>query len=80
MEVEDTSQLTRPHFLGPKVTRVFLRPGSAGRNTVNIMMKRKKRHPPEQIIRKPQQADRILAESGDVAAVLNELNVTDATY
>jgi putative transposase len=44
------------------------------------MTKRKKRHTPEQIVRKIQQADRILAEGGDVAAVLRDLNVTEATY
>jgi transposase-like protein len=47
---------------------------------VNIMTKRKKRHSPEQIVRKIQQADRILAEGGDVAAVLREFNITEATY
>ena len=60
--------------------RVVLRPAPAGRKTVNIMTKRKKRHSPEQIVRKIQQADRILAEGGDVAAVLRELNITEATY
>ena len=60
--------------------RVVFRPASAGRKTVNIMTKRKKRHSPEQIVRKIQDADRILAEGGDVAAVLRELNVTEATY
>ena len=47
---------------------------------MNIMTKGKKRHSPEQIVRKSQQADRILPEGGDVAAVLRELNVTEATY
>jgi transposase-like protein len=42
--------------------------------------KRRKRHSPEQIVRKIQEADRILAEGGDVAAVLRHLNVTEATY
>ena len=60
--------------------RVVLRPASAGRKTVDIMTKRKKRYSPEQIVRKIQDADRILAEGGDVAAVLRELNVTEATY
>ena len=41
--------------------------------------KRRKRHSPEQIVRKIQEADRILAEGGDVAAVLRQLNVTEAT-
>ena len=60
--------------------RVVLQPASAGRKTVNIMTKRKKRHSPEQIVRKIQDADRILGQGGDVAAVLKELNVTEATY
>ena len=47
---------------------------------MNIMTKRKKRHSPEQIVRKIQQADRILAEGGDVAAVLRELHFTEGTY
>ena len=42
--------------------------------------KRRKRHSPEQIVRKIQEAVRILAEGGDVAAVLRQLNVTEATY
>jgi len=53
---------------------------AAGPKTVNMMTKRKKRHPPEQIAGKIRQADRILAEGGDVAAVLRELNVTETTY
>lgn len=44
------------------------------------MTNRRKRHSPEQIVSKIQQADRILAEGGDVAAVLKELNVSEATY
>jgi len=60
--------------------RVVLWPASAGRKTINIMTKRKTRHSPEQIVRKIQQADRILAEGGDVAAVVRESNITEATY
>ncbi len=60
--------------------RVALRPASAGRKTVNIITKRKKRHSPEQIVRKIQQANRILAEGGDVASVLRKLNITEATH
>ena len=60
--------------------RVVLRPAWAGRKTVSVMTKGKKRHSPEQIGRKIQLADQILAEGGDVAAVLNELNVTEAAY
>ena len=47
---------------------------------MNIMTKRRQRDSPEQIVCKIQDADRILAEGGDVAAVLRELNVTEATY
>jgi putative transposase len=60
--------------------RVVLRPALAGRKTMNIMTKRRQRHSPEQIVRKIQDADRILAEGGDVAAVVRQLNVTEATY
>ena len=42
--------------------------------------KRRKRHSQEQIVPKIQEADRILAEGGDVAAVLRQLNVTEATH
>jgi len=47
---------------------------------MNIMAKRRKRHSPDQIFRKIQQADRILAEGGRVAAAVRELNITEATY
>ena len=47
---------------------------------MNIMTKRRQRHSPEQIVRKIQEADRLLAEGGDVAAVLKALNVTEPTY
>jgi len=60
--------------------RVVLRPVLAGREAMNNMTKRRPRHSPEQIARKIQDADRILAEGGDVADVATELNVIDATY
>ena len=60
--------------------RVVLRPASACRKTITMTNKRRKRHSPEQIVRKIQEADRILAEGGDVVAVLRQLNVTEATY
>jgi putative transposase len=47
---------------------------------MNIMTKRRQRHSPEQIVPKIQDADRILTEGGDVAAVLGQLEVTEATY
>lgn len=46
---------------------------------MNIMTKRKERHSPKQLVWKIQDVDRILAEGGDVAAMLRELNVTEAT-
>jgi len=60
--------------------RVVLRPVLAGRETMNIMTKQRRRHSPEQIVRKIQDGDRILAEGGDVGAVLRELNITEASY
>ena len=47
---------------------------------MNIITKRKDRHSLEQIVRKIQDVNRILAEGGDVVAVLRELNVTEANY
>jgi transposase-like protein len=47
---------------------------------MTMKTKRRKRHPPEQIVRKIQEADRVLAEGGDVAAVLRQRNGTEATY
>ncbi len=60
--------------------RIVLQPALAGRKTVKMKTKRNERQSPEQIFAKIQQADRILAEGGDVAAVLKERNVTQATY
>src|SRR6202048_5026903 len=45
----------------------------------NIMATRK-RHSPEQIVRKLMAADRLLAEGKDTAAVCRELGVSEATY
>ena len=47
---------------------------------MKIMTKRRQRHWPEQIVRKIQDADRILAGDGDVASLLRQLNATEATY
>ena len=55
-------------------------PASASRKTVNIVTNRMKQHSPEQIVRKIKDAGQILAEGGGVAAVLKELNLTEATY
>jgi len=43
-------------------------------------MGRRRRHTPEQIIRKLREADRLLAEGADLAAVARQLEVSEATY
>ena len=43
------------------------------------MMKRR-RHSPEQIIRKLRDADRMLSEGKDIAAVCQALEVSEATF
>ncbi len=40
----------------------------------------RRRHTPEQIIRKLKEGDRMLNEGADVAAVARHLQVTEATY
>ena len=43
-------------------------------------MARRRRHTPEQIIRKLREADRLLAEGAQIADVARHLEVTEATY
>jgi hypothetical protein len=43
-------------------------------------MTRRRRHTPEQIVRKLREADRLLNESADVAAVARHLEVSEQTY
>jgi putative transposase len=50
----------------------------AGR--LDKIMATRKRHSPEQIVRKLMAADRLLAEGKDTAAVSRELGVSEATY
>ena len=50
----------------------------AGR--LNKIMATRKRHSPEQVVRKLMAADRLLAEGKDTAAVCRELGVSEATY
>ena len=45
-----------------------------------ITMTTRKRHTPEQVVRKLTQADRLLAEGNDVADVCRELGVSEQTY
>ena len=43
-------------------------------------MGKRRRHTPEQIIRKLREADRMLGEGAQLAQVARELEVTEATY
>ncbi len=43
-------------------------------------MARRRRHTPEQIIRKLREADRLLGEGAQIADVARHLEVTEATY
>src|SRR5437588_7474041 len=43
-------------------------------------MRTRKRHTPEQVVRKLTEADRLLAEGKDVADVCRALQVSEATY
>ena len=62
------------------VLRVVLSPGVAGRETGQIMTNSRKRHTPEQVVRKLGQADRMLADGSDIAAVCRELGISEQTY
>ncbi|TDS82078.1 transposase [Nesterenkonia aurantiaca] len=55
-------------------------PESSGGKTGQIMTNTKKRHTPEQVVRKLGQADRILADGGDIAGVCRELGISEQTY
>lgn len=43
-------------------------------------MATRRRHTPEQVVRKLQQADRLLAEGRDIGDVCRELQVSEQTY
>lgn len=58
---------------------VLLMPGVPDRQTGENMTTRK-RHNPEQIVRKLTQADKMLASGADVALVCRELGVSEQTY
>ena len=60
--------------------RVVLLPAVAGRETGQIMTNSRKRHTPEQVVRKLGQADRMLADGSDIAAVCRELGMSEQTY
>jgi transposase-like protein len=44
------------------------------------MKKKRKRHTPEQVVRKFNQVDRMLADRADIAAVSREFGVSEQTY
>lgn len=54
-------------------------PAYAGR-TDHTMSKQRKRHTPEQVVRKLGQADRLLSEGKTIADACRELVVTEQTY
>ena len=60
--------------------RVALAPGAPGRKTGVTMTSKRRRHTPEQIIRKLQDAEKLQAEGHDIAAIARQLGVTEATY
>ena len=62
------------------VLRVVLSPEGSGRETGQIMSNSRKRHTPEQVVRKLGQADRMLADGSDIAAVCRELGISEQTY
>ena len=43
-------------------------------------MTTRRKHTPEQVVRKLQQADRMLSEGSDIAAVCRELQISEPTY
>jgi putative transposase len=56
-----------------------LRP-TDGAGSLDRNMATRKRHTPEQVVRKLVTADRLLSEGKDVAAVCRELGVSEPTY
>ena len=51
-----------------------------GKETFSMTTKRRKRHSPEQVVRKLRDADAMLNAGKDQAAVLQSLEVSEATY
>ena len=65
--------------IGWSIAYASLAAHDVGRKAQQEMATRK-RHSPEQIVRKLMAADRLLAEGKDTAAVCRELSVSEATY
>lgn len=59
---------------------VVLLPANSGRETGQTMTNRRKRHSREQVVRKLGQADRMLVDVSDVAAMCRELGISEQTY
>ncbi len=53
---------------------------ATGAGRLDKIMTTRKRHSPEQIVRKLMAADRLLAEGKDTAAVCRDLAMSEATY
>ena len=60
--------------------RVRVLPPTRWAGRLDSDMATRKRHTPEQVVRKLAQADRILAEGKEVADVCRELQVSEQTY
>ena len=58
--------------------RVLL-PNTWARRTIGAMGHARRRHTPEQVIRKLREADRLLGEGREVAAVAKQLEVSEQT-
>jgi transposase-like protein len=56
-----------------------LQPAGAGGKAHTLSTKRK-RHTPEQVVRKLTEADRLLAQGADTAEVARQLGVSEQTY
>ena len=57
-----------------------LRPAVAGRKARWMSTRRRKRHTPDQVVRKLQEADRLLAEGADGSEVARQLGISEQTY
>jgi putative transposase len=60
--------------------RVRVLPPTTWAGRLDNTMATRKRHSPEQVVRKLAQADRMLGEGKDVADVCRELQVSEQTY
>ena len=68
--------LARPPEFGPTLVRSY-RPTTMGQRRTHV---KRRRHTPEQIVRKLREADRMLAEGSELSEVAKALEVSEATY